>query len=372
MKDFLFKKRYSQTLLLLFLQLNQSDYKIQTMSKTKIATNLFFLIGLCVLGYMIYKMGIDVMWGNIKQTGWWFAAIIGVWAIVYLINALSFRFIIQDGEPESKKIRFLKLFKITISGYAINYITPFGLLGGEPYKILELKPYLGIQKATSSVLLYMMMHFVSHFIFWMISIPLLFIIVPNVPTSIRIILAIAGAVSLILLYWSFTVYTKGIVSKALSLAAKLPFLKKRVGEYKTKHSVKIEQMDYLIADLYKNRKKDFIVSLSLELLARYVLCVEVLFMMYAINYPITFSQTVIIESIQSMIGNLFFFMPMQLGAREGGFVLAMSIMSMPAAHGIFVGLCMRIRELVWTVVGILLIKVKPTKNLPEHFSDNVI
>ena len=28
MKDFLFKKRYSQTLLLLFLQLNQSDYKI--------------------------------------------------------------------------------------------------------------------------------------------------------------------------------------------------------------------------------------------------------------------------------------------------------------------------------------------------------
>ena len=330
------------------------------MSKTKIATNLFFVIGFIILGFMIYKTGLDVIWSNIKLTGWWFLPIIGIWAVVYLINTVSFHTIIRDGSPEAKSISFLKTYKLTVSGYAINLITPFGLLGGEPYKIIELQPILGIQKATSSVLLYMMMHFVSHFIFWMISIPLLFLIVPNVAVSIRIVLAIAGAASLLLLWWSFTVYSKGFISKALSIAGKMPLVGKKMKAYKEKHLEKIGQMDTLIADLYKNRKKDFWASLSLELLSRYVLCTEVVFMMYAIGVPITFGQSVIVESIQSMVGNLFFFMPMQLGAREGGFLIVFGLLSLPAVHAVYVGLCIRVRELVWTLIGLGLMKVGKT------------
>ena len=306
------------------------------MSKTKLATNLFFLLGFIILGFMLHKIGLDVIWNNIKLTKWWFAAIIGIWAVVYFINAIAFHTIIRDGSPEAKSIGFLRTFKLTISGYAINLITPFGLLGGEPYKIIELQPTLGIQKATSTVLLYMMMHFVSHFIFWMVSIPLL-------------------------LWWSFTVYSKGFVSKALSMAGKLPFAGKRVKAYKQKHMEKIEQMDFLIADLYKNRKKDFFKSLSLELLSRFVLCTEIIFMMHAIGRSVTFAQSVIVESIQSMVGNLFFFMPMQLGAREGGFILVFGILSLPAAHAVYVSLCIRIRELFWTLFGLGLIKVGKTK-----------
>ncbi len=331
------------------------------MSKTRIATHLFFLLGLIVLGLMIYKTGIKDIWHNIQLTGWWFLGIVGIWGVVYLINTVAFQAIIRDGSPESRSVSFLKTLKITISGYAINNITPFGLLGGEPYRILELKPLLGTAKATSSVLLYMMMHFVSHFIFWMLSIPLLFLIVPNVAAPVRLILAVAGVVSLLLLWWSFTVYANGFVSKALSIAGKMPFVGKKIRLYKQNHIEKIEQMDSLIANLYKNRKKDFFVSLFLELLSRYVLCIEVVLMMYAIHSPVTFSQTVIVESIQSMVGNLFFFMPMQLGAREGGFALAFGILVLPTAHAIFVSLSIRIRELVWIVIGLLLIQLQSFK-----------
>lgn len=327
------------------------------MSKTKIATNLFFLLGLIILGFMLYKTGIGVIWNNIKLTNWWFAAIIGIWAVVYFLNAIAFHTIIRDGSPEARSVGFLRTLKLTISGYAINLITPFGLMGGKPYKIIELQPALGIQKATSTVLLYMMMHFVSHFIFWMISIPLLFLIVPNVGPSVRIILAIAGIASLLLLWWSFTVYSKGFVSKALSFAGKLPFAGKRVKAYKQKHLEKIEQMDFLIANLYKNRKRDFFTSLLLELASRFVLCTEIIFMMHAIRFPVNFSQSVIVESIQSMVGNLFFFMPMQLGAREGGFILVFGILSLPAAHAVYVSLCIRIREICWTLLGLGLIQV---------------
>lgn len=331
------------------------------MSKTKIATNLFFVAGFLILGFMIYRIGPEVIWNNIKHTGWWFAAIVGIWGVVYLINTFAFQTIIRDGTPEAESIGFLKTFKLTVSGYAINLITPFGLLGGEPYRIIELQPVLGIQRATSSVLLYMMMHFVSHFIFWMISIPMLFLVVPNVPVSVRIVLAVAGVASLLLLYWSFTVYSNGFVSKALSTGGKIPFLGKRIDAYRLKHLEKIEQMDSLIADLYKNRKRDFATSLLLELLSRYVLCVEIVFMMYAIDRPISFTESVIVESFQSMVGNLFFFMPMQLGAREGGFLLVFGMLSIPAVHGVYVSLCIRIREFVWTLIGLGLIKVRRGK-----------
>lgn len=326
-----------------------------------IARNLFFILGVAALGFMMYRIGFETIWNNLRQTGWWFFSIIVLWAIVYLINAVSFHTIIRDGSPESNKISFFKTYKLTISGYAINTITPFGLLGGEPYKIIELQPALGIQKATSSVLLYAMMHFVSHFIFWMVSIPLLLFLVPEVSFTVKLILSAAALASLLLLYWSFTVYTRGFVSRGLSLAGRLPFFGKKIKEYKYRHLEKIVQMDELIADLYKNRKKDFVWSLSLELLSRYVLCIEVILLLFPIGITASFAQSVIVESIQSMVGNLFFFMPLQLGAREGGFALAFSILSIPAAQGIYVSLGMRIRELFWTLIGLGLIKIKPSK-----------
>lgn len=329
------------------------------MNKTKIATNIFLLIGIVILGFMIHKIGLDVIWTNIKLTKWWFLAIVGTWGLVYIINAVSFHTIIRDGSEETQKVSFLKTLRLTVSGYAINQITPLGLLGGEPYRILKLKPYIGVQKATSSVLLYMMMHIVSHFIFWMISIPLLLLIVPNLSTTIRVILVIVAICSLLLLYWSFTVYSKGFIVKALTIASKIPFIGKKINMYYRQHHDKIEQMDYLIADLYKNRKSDFIKSLSIELLSRYIQCFEIIFMMYAIGFPVTFSESVLIESVQSLVGNLFFFMPMQLGAREGGFVIVFGLLSLAASHGVYVSLCMRIRELVWSIIGLGIIKTEP-------------
>ncbi|WP_294072382.1 lysylphosphatidylglycerol synthase transmembrane domain-containing protein [Proteiniphilum sp. UBA1028] len=326
--------------------------------KTKIAQNVFFFLGVLALGIMIYKIGIGTIWSDIRRTGWWFVPIIGLWAIVYLLNTISCNLIIQDGSPEAKRVGFFSLFKLVISGFAINYITPFGLMGGEPYKIIELKPTLGIQKATSSVLLATMMHFVSHFIFWMISIPLLFFLVPVLSHTVELAMLLSSATSFLLLFWAYRVYTRGGVDRALILGSRLPFLGKRIRAYRLQNQEKIDQMDYLIADLYTNRKKDFIISLLLELFSRFLICVEVVLMMQAIGWPVSFGESVLIESIQSLVGNLLFFMPMQMGSREGGMMMVYGVLSIPLAYGVFVSLCKRIREIFWTLVGIVLIKVR--------------
>lgn len=328
--------------------------------KTAILQNIFFLLGIALLGWMVYRLGIETIWEHLRQTGWWFVGIIGLWIFVYGFNAISFHLIIRDGSPESKRVSFWRTFQLTISGYAINYITPFGLLAGEPYRIFELKNYIGVHKATSSVLLYAMMHFVTRFIFWIVAVPVLMFLVPNIPMGVKITLTVTAVVSLILLVATFMLYNNGFILKSVSLGTKLPFVGKKISLYKEKNEDKLHEMDRLIADLYRNRKKDFLLSFITELISRYIWCAEVMLMVYPIGLTISYAQSVIAESVASMMGNIMFFMPMQLGAREGGFVLAFTLFSLAASHGVYVSLCTRIRELAWTIIGFALMKLYPS------------
>jgi hypothetical protein len=55
---------------------------------------------------------------------------------------------------------------------------------------------------------------------------------------------------------------------------------------------------------------------------------------------------------------LMFFMPMQIGAREGSIALVADRLHFTASCGLFTGILCRIRELCWIVIGLVLIKVK--------------
>lgn len=329
--------------------------------KSNLVRNIFFVIGIVVILVMIHSIGFDAIYRNLRETGWWFVAIIGVWIFVYLINAVSFHTIIQDGSPEAKKISFWRTLKLVVSGYAINYTTPVGILGGEPYRILELKPALGGKKATSAVLLYAMMHFVSHLILWLLAVPLLVLTVPSVRLGVEIVLWIVLASSVFLIIWSFRVYKTGLIKRALTVGKRIPFLKKRLYKIEVEKREQIEELDGLISHLYNNRRKAFFFSLSMETLSRLVGCLEVFFMIYSVGYAINYIQCVIIVAFASLFANLLFFSPMQLGTREGGYAIALKILAIPSGLGIYVSLCTRIRELFWIVVGILIMKYKSLK-----------
>ena len=327
--------------------------------------NYFFLIGVLVLAFMVYKLGIKTIYENLRNTGWWFIPIFGIWIIVYFFNAWSLKIIITDGTPESKKVKISQLMKLTISAYAINYMTPLSI-GGEPYKALKLKDDLGTHKATSSVLLYVMMHYVSHFFFWLISIPVFIFIMPEVSGVIQIVLWAVFLSCVMLILWAYSVFTKGVIKNALSIATRFPFVGRKIRLYRDKNQHHLNEMDLLISDLYTNRKKDFFASLFVELISRYISCFEVYFMAIPLAFDLSFIQSYLIVSIATLIANIFFFAPMQMGTREGGFVLATTTLALPAGIGVYIGLCTRIRELFWIMIGVLLTKIKlPAKKFQQ-------
>ena len=84
-------------------------------------------------------------------------------------------------------------------------------------------------------------------------------------------------------------------------------------------------------------------------------------MLYSVGADITVFQSIIIVAYASLFANLLFFSPMQLGTREGGYVLALRMLSMPIGLGVYIGLCARMRELFWIVVGVAIMKYKSLK-----------
>ena len=320
--------------------------------------NVFLAIGVVAIIIMLCTSDLSYseLWDNVRRAGYWFPAVILLWVFLYLANTWSWSVIIHDGA--APKVPFLKIYKYTISGYALNYVTPVGLLGGEPYRIMELTPYVGAAKATSSVILYAMMHIFSHFCFWTFSILLyLWLYGREMSAGMAVFMVVCSAFCGTGIYFFQKGYKNGLAMKALRLLAHIPGLKSRLRRFIDTREESIRKVDSQIAALHAQRKSTFYLSLFIEFAVRVAGCLEIQFILLILTDHVSFWDCVLIQAFTSLFANLFFFIPMGMGAREGGFALAVGGLSLAGAYGVYTGLIIRLRELVWTAVGLLLIKL---------------
>lgn len=325
------------------------------------ARNIFWFFGIFAIVVMLctFDMDYNELWKNLRRAGIWLPAVIFLWVFIYYLNAWAWYVIICDGK--SGKVPFRQVYKLTISGFALNYATPVGLMGGEPYRIMELSSYVGGSKATSSVILYAMMHIFSHFWFWLVS-AVLYVLFEPMNWGVGILLAVVVAFCSLAIYFFMKGYRNGMAVRALNWLSHVPFVKKWAKRFCVEKKDTLERIDAQIAELHKQRKSTFYISLGLEFSARIVGCLEVYFILNILTTDVSFLACILIMAFTSLFANLFFFSPMQLGAREGGFVLATGGLAIPGAFGIYTGLIARVRELFWIMIGVLLMKVGNCKN----------
>lgn len=318
--------------------------------------NIFLFFGIAAIVVMLctFDMDYSELWQNLLKAGRWFPAIVGLWVFIYLLNALAWYCIIRDGKD--CPVSFWRIYKLTISGFALNYATPMGLMGGEPYRIMELTPYVGGSRATSSVILYVMMHIFSHINFWFFSI-FLYIALYTVTWEMGVMLTVIGGCCLLAIYFFMKGYQNGMTLRTLKLLCHIPFVKRWAVNFVERQHETLERIDGQIAQLHKQRKATFYTAFLLELLARIVGCLEVWFILNILTTDVSFCDCILIMAFSSLFSNLFFFSPMQLGAREGGLALAVGGLAIPGAFGVYTGLLTRVRELIWIVIGVALMKV---------------
>ena len=317
--------------------------------------NGFFIFGLAVLALMVTQLDFHEAWQGISTAGYWFAAVVVLWAFLYMFNTLSWYIIIHNGLPRKSAVNYWWLYKVTVSGFALNYATPGGLMGGEPYRIMVLKPKVGVEKASASVILFAMTHIFSHFWFWLLS-AALYVATQEVSPVMGIMLAAIVAFCSLGIWFFMNGYKKGLAVRGMNILRHLPFIKGWAERFVTNHKKQLDNIDQQIAALHRQSPKAFVAAVSSELTCRVVSALEIYFILLVVTPDANYLESILILAFTSLFANMLFFMPLQLGGREGGFLMSAKGLQLTTTAGIMVALLVRIRELIWTAIGLLLIK----------------
>lgn len=147
--------------------------------------------------------------------------------------------------------------------------------------------------------------------------------------------------------------------------SRIPGLKTWGKRFYEKNYDNLTKIDRQISELHSQDKRSFYSSFFLEYIGRLMQSFEIFFMLilFGINnnteygYVVIFLYSFIILAFTSLFANILGFMPMQVGGREGGFVISVVQLGLNAEIGIFIGIICRIRELFWIITGLILMKI---------------
>ncbi|MBQ3078868.1 MAG: flippase-like domain-containing protein [Clostridia bacterium] len=311
----------------------------------------FFIIGVVGVIFMLAKTDLGrIDWQAILHSmPIWLPSLIGLWAAIYAVHTFAY---LQIMGEDKKRISFVHMFKVVISGFALNHVTPVGMIGGEPYRIMELKPKIGTEKATATTLTFTVMHTFSHIMYWLTS-AVLFLIFFGFSKGILAPL-VAILVAMLGVYICFAFFrsgSKGLAVPFLSLLSRIPLIGRVFSNLIDKNRESLETVDREMMAFHA-RKRDFWATVCMEYAARLMEAVEFYIIFLILGVKITYPECVIALGCASLIGNLMFFVPMQVGSREFGLALSLGWTGVSASFGVTASLLSRIREIFYVALGV--------------------
>jgi uncharacterized protein (TIRG00374 family) len=312
---------------------------------------LFLLIlGVCALGYLVQKFGISTLIENLAATGWTFGVIIGVWLIIYLLNTSAWKLVLGH---HAESITFPRLFRITVSAFALNDVTPMLGIGGEPYRIAVVSESLGRSRSVSAVTLYRMIFTLGHMSLLCVGI-VIAIVAVDLPSSLKLLLMVLGVVLLSFILVLLSGHRRGVFERVYRGLQRIPLLRRLLQKIPV-HPDSLKRMDELITNAYHDRKRDFYGAVGCEFLGRCCMGIEIYLILRSVGLQVDIAQAIFLYLTYSILINVLSAVPYNIGVREGGFYLAMGSMALPPMIGVYLGIVMRIREFFWILIGLIFI-----------------
>ena len=318
---------------------------------SKHARLLFFAAGAAVFAFLIYQVGPGVLLENLQRTGWTLVPVILSWIPVFLCWAAAWR-LTMHGAPDLPP--YWRLVSLSMSGLAVNLVTPLAQVGGEAFKIGAVSPWLGPQRATSSIVTFYMLHAMTNMLVWLLGIALVFTAF-HPPGALGLPLAAIGVVIGCLMVFVFARIRQGIIRPLVNLVRALPLVGKRLQQRFDAQQARIDELDVLITGFYRASPPRFWLAFALDFTGRTLAFAEYWLIARGIGLEMSVVQTFVIGSLAALVINVIFFMPMEAGTKEGGLYYAFRTVGLDPGLGVFAAIVQRLRELTWIAIGLILI-----------------
>lgn len=307
---------------------------------------LFLLVGATLVALMIWKTGPHSIWGALRSSAWVVAALIPLWATVYLLNAIAWRLLTSKG---GSSIALPRAFLMTVVAFAVNYSTPLLSFGGEPLKVVAASRALGKPRAVGSIVAFRLLHALAHVLCFLFALIPAALMLPHT-APVLLVIAVIGAALFLVTTFLLARHSEGLALGALRLLHRLPLLKRLAVRLEPRAAM-LHEIDTHVTSIYKSNPNRFYAALAVEVVARLLSLSEYWVILYGMGLGVNPLRAFLVASFSSLVVNALIFVPFELGTKEGAVYFMFQWLGIAPGLGLAAALLSRLRELTWIAIG---------------------
>lgn len=306
----------------------------------------YFLIGVGLLAVILYRTDLADVAAHVSLIGWWaILVILAVFFAVFLLDSLTWLMALPALPVNGKWL--YRMWRVRLVGEAFNSVMPAAGMGGEPIKAILLKRHYGVgyPEGTASIVLGRTINMIA-LIFFLATGFALMLASPDLAAPFKL----AGGLGL-LGFGAATAILFGIQWLKLSsrVGDWLSHWRAGRGLAATLHHVRDVEDRFI--QFYTGHRSRFSIAVLLSVLQWFLGMLEVYYALAFLGHPVSLTDALIIEAVAQLIRAGTFFIPANLGAQEGAFVITCTAITGSPTLGLATALIRRFRELVWIVWG---------------------
>ena len=301
------------------------------------------LVGVGFLAAMLLKIGTPSILEALVGLGPSLWLIVGIELVAVIANTVSWRCTIS---PDRRgDVPFASLMAARIAGDALNYVIPAG--AGEISKIRLLSRYMPVEPALASVALAKLTEGIALGLFGVLGLIVAWpIVVTDAASAVPI--AVATLIGAGLAVGCVVAMRFGLFAIAVRIVH-------RLGARRLDGSRLAGVAMSVDAEMFQFRQvRTGAVAHSTiwHLVGWLVNVAELWLACHFLGLRPPLGRVFAGEALGVLCDVVVFFVPMRIGAAEGGRVFVFMLLGFSAAQGLTLGLVRRVRELAWTTIGL--------------------
>jgi uncharacterized membrane protein YbhN (UPF0104 family) len=266
----------------------------------------------------------------------------------YLARTIAWRYAFS---PERELPSLLEMFLARLAGQSIGYLTFAGPLLSEPVKAGLLREQLPLKAGLGGAVLEAASYSVTSTIIMVVGLVLgLAWLGLDAGTRLAAWLLV-GLLAILLLGVRWVLAHRWRVLAGLLGALTATPLHRWVEPRRSR----LENAEQALLDFYARHAGRFRWMFLWDFVSQGFALLEIYVILRAMGLEVGWVDVLIIETLSKVISTLFFFVPGRVGTEEGGLAAVSALLGFGAARGVGLALVQRLRAVVWSAVGLLIL-----------------
>ena len=303
------------------------------------------LLGLGLLGYLVFRTGPGGVWEQVQAVGWGLALIIILGGFSQLIKTCSWR---QAFTCDISQLSWLDSFVAQLISDAIGQFGVAGKVLGEGIRISLLGSTVPVSSGLSAGAIDAALHSFAAIVITVLAISATLLRGPlSASWRVYAILLIAMLVSVVILAAVAVTSRWRLMGNTARAIGRLLRLQNWVSG---KQSI-IDSAEHNLLTFYHEAPAAFWASLSLNLLWHGLAILEVYLILAFMGARIAVVGAFVFEGLTKVINLVGALNPGNFGTYEGGNMLIAKMFGVTSTAGLTLALCRRARTVFWAAVG---------------------